>query len=368
MKNSLARNSVAVSCSIIVLMVVTSLARAGEISLTEPQRQKIIRLVQADRDASRLFQKLKALADESLDAAPHPVTQIQTAGKLQSDPDKAESRAALEDMKRLEALGYCYAITTNPAYAASARRLILGWARIEQPTGSPVDETKLEPLFVAYDLTRATFAASDKKEVDEWLRKIAQLEISAARLHSMTASNNWQSHRLKIIGLIGFLLEDQSLIDHALEGLHRQIAINLLPDGSSIDFHERDALHYHCYDLEPLLTLAIIAHQSGLDLYHKNTASGSSLAKSVQFLVPYCEGAEKHAEWVNSIVPFDQERAAAGERKFQTGSPFDPHDALRVMELASYFDPELKPLVARLNHRPSATFPTWRTALNEAKQ
>ena len=43
--------------------------------------------------------------------------------------------------------------------------------------------------------------------------------------------------------------------------IKKQIAANLRPDGSSLDFHERDALHYHCYDLEPLLTLAIAASQ-----------------------------------------------------------------------------------------------------------
>lgn len=65
------------------------------------------------------------------------------------------------------------------------------------------------------------------------------------------------------MGLIGFVLHDEPLIDRTVAAYKEQIDHNLLPDGSSYDFHERDALHYHIYDITPLLTLAIAARNSG---------------------------------------------------------------------------------------------------------
>ncbi|HEY1490543.1 MAG TPA: hypothetical protein VGF90_05840, partial [Verrucomicrobiae bacterium] len=167
---------------------------------TDTQRITLARLVQSDAEAAKLFKKFRRLADVSLEAPPHPVARIATAGTLASDPAKVESRLALEDMKKIQALGFAYAVTTQPAYGAAAKRLILGWSETYQPSGQPVDEAKLEPLFIGYGLTRPVFSAPEREPVESWLRLIAQRECEGVRPDSVTASNNWNSHRLNIIG------------------------------------------------------------------------------------------------------------------------------------------------------------------------
>jgi hypothetical protein len=269
-------------------------------------------------------------------------------------------------MRKLSAFGFSYAVTTNPAYSAAAKRMILAWVKAYQPSGQPIDETKLEPLFVAYGLTRSAFSEEERVAADGWLRSIARAALAAFRPDSVTAFNNWNSHRLKIIGLIGFLLDDRSLVTHAMDGFRKQIERNLRPDGSSFDFHERDALHYHCYDLEPLLTLAGAARQNGVNLYGYVAPNGACLSKSVRFLVPYCNGTKTHVEWVNSKVEFDRTRAEAGEEKFQVGAAFDPRSALRVFELAALFDDAFKPMIGQLTNKRGAKYPTWQTVINDA--
>jgi hypothetical protein len=349
------------------LMLCPPLRAENLIPFTKAQRETLTRLVQSDAEAAKLFKKFRRLADASLEAPPHPVERIASAGILASDPAKVESRLALGDMKKIQALGFAYAVTSQPAYGSAAKRLILGWSETYQPSGQPVDETKLEPLFISYGLNRPVFSAPERATVESWLRLIARREWEGVRPDSVTVSNNWNSHRLNIIGQIGFVLADRALIDRAVTGFKKQIASNLRPDGSSLDFHERDALHYHCYDLEPLLSLAIAAHQEGLDLYDYESPAGASLRKSVGFLVPYCNGSATHAEWVKSKVAFDRERADAGEMKFKIGSKFNPQDGLQVLALAAFFDPSLKPLVANLaQHEESVKFPVWQSVLNEA--
>ncbi len=351
--------------SLVTLLVCLQVRSQNSIPFTAAQREVLARLVQSDPEAAMLFADFRRLADASLDAPPRPVKRIATAGILVSDPAKAESRRALQDMTKIQALGFACAVTSKASYGVAAKRMILAWSQTCQPTGQPVDETKLQPLFLAYGLTRPVFSAAERVPVELWLRLIAKRELAQARPDSVTASNNWNSHRLNLIGQIGFLLKDQDLVDRAVSGFKTQIQHNLLPDGSSLDFQERDALHYHCYDLEPLLALAIAAHQYGLDLYDYQAPSGASLRLSVQFLVPFCDGSATHAEWVHSKVAFDRARAQAGETKFQIGSRFNPEDGLQVLALASFFDRGLDPLVAKLAHRgSSARFPVWQSVLN----
>jgi len=343
-------------------------AFASTISLTEAQRLELAKLVVSDGEARRQFQTLRREADASTKDHGKPIASIYTAGRLEADPLKAKSLVSLEDMKKLYALGYSYAVTSNSAYSAAARRIIINWAKVNQPTGTPIDDTKLEPLFVAYDLTRSSFSAGERLTVEGWLSKIAKLELQSALTNSVTARNNWNSHRLKVVGLIGFLLDDADPITYAVEGFKTQIEANLRPDGSSFDFHQRDALHYHCYDLEPLLILAVTARQKGIDLYHYRSPSGASLAKSVEFLVPYCDRTRTHAEWVHTKVKLDRARADAGEKGFSPGSGFDPREGRRVLELASLFDERYKPLVARLYTMGTAEYPSWQTLLNEIRK
>ncbi len=352
----------------VALLVGRPAASAAPISLTESQRIKLVEWVATETEVNKLFQKLQRVAEASVNHPGNPIVQIHTAGRLEMDPLKEQSRAGLEDMKKLEALGYAAAVTTNRTYLEAARRIILRWARVNQPTGVPIDETKLEPLWVAYDLTRSAFSPADRKVVEDWLRRVASLELERVQTNSVTAMNNWNSHRLKVVGLIGFLLDDERLIEEAVRGFKRQVALNLQADGSSFDFHQRDALHYHCYDLEPLLVLAIAARQNGLDLAGYQAPTGASLMKSVSFLVPYCDGTTSHVEWVRSRVKFDHERAAAGEKGFQPGTTFHPRDARHIFELTSFFDASYAALALKLSDRQGLKYPNWQAVIHSVRK
>lgn len=335
------------------------LVLAQSISLSEAQRTKLGQLVASDKEAAALFEPIKKHADGALKDDPNPIEKIETQGKLKSDPVKVRTHESLRDMKKIDALTWAFAVTREAKYAAKAKEFIGAWAKVNRPTGDPIDETQLEPIIVACDLVGHDAAA------EAWLRKLAHAEMSAGKKGK---ANNWQSHRLKIVGLIGFLLKDKELIDFAVDGYHKHIEKNLHPDGSSFDFQERDALHYHCYDLEPLLALAVAAKMNAIDVYGVKAESGASLAKSVHFLVPYCDGTKTHAEFVNSKVAFDKKRADAGEERYKAGRLFDPKEAGDVLEPASAFELSLLALLAKVMGTGQAKYPAWQTVLNEVRR
>ena len=343
-------------------------ARAQSISLTEVQRKKLAKLVEQDPEAKALFAPLKQSADAALKDAPDPIERIQSEGKLKDDPAKIRTQACMKDMKKLHALGFAYAVTADARYPDKAREFILAWAKVNRSAGDPIDDTGLEPLITAYDLARGRFPEKDRAAVDGWLRTVAEAERKSFKAGTSTSVNNWHSHRLKIVGLIAFLLQDKGLIDYVTGAYKDHVGKNLNPDGSSLDFHERDALHYHTYDLEPLLTLAIAARQNGIDLYGFRADTGGTLEKSVRFLVPYCDGSKTHAEFVKSKVAFDRKRAESGDDRYKAGRPFEPAEGAGVLELAAAFDGSLTRLLIQVKRSPAKAYPTWQTVLNAARK
>jgi hypothetical protein len=350
---------------LLLIALVGSAARAGPVSVSDAQRARLADLVKTDAEAAKRFSGLRKDADAAMKEEPEPVRHILTEGKLKDDPDKVRTKKALADMDAMEALAWTYAVTGDKKYAERCQHFLLAWAKRNESRGDPIDDTNLDQAIVAYDLVRKTCSTAERKAVDAWLRQAADAEIESAEKGKGT-KNNWHSHRLKIIGLVGLLLEDKKLIQYTIKAFEKHIDRNLEPDGSSLDFHERDALHYHCYDLEPLLTLCIAMEQAGHKLYGYTSPDGASLSKSVHFLKPYCEGTKTHAEWIHSRVAFDRKRAEAGDPHYKPGTLFEPKAGRKVMELAAYFEPKLNDLARKLSGNKAERFTTWRMVLNAA--
>jgi hypothetical protein len=355
-------------CIALLVAGIPCVCYGQNITLNENQRAYFVRLIKSDREAGSLFDRVRKQADQALDAQPNPVRLISSGGRLQDDPVKLATRESLKDMNKVFSLAVAFAGTGESSYAAKAKALILKWADLNEPSGQPIDETNLDLLFLGYDLTRKTFSADERGRADSWLRRVAEAEISHRDERSGNAINNWNSHRLKIIGMIAFLLGDRRLIDYSVNGYKRQIADNLRRDGSSFDFEERDSVRYHCYDLEPLLALARVSAMNGLDLYHYIAPNGTSLPAAVAFALPFIDGTRTHAEFVHSKVAFDVKRAEAGESHYQSGRPFEPPEGRKMLELDYFFDKGVLPLVTRLYGGKAAKYPSVNVLLMEAEK
>jgi hypothetical protein len=334
--------------------------------LTKAGCKKLKQLIQDDPEADARFAEIQKNADSSLPDRPNPDPVLSTEGRLAGDPIKIRTWKSIADFGKMQSLAYAWVVTAKPDYLNKVSQFLLAWAAVNHSKGNPIDDTNLEGLIVAYDLTRDSFPDDQRQKIDAYLSQVAAAEMKSGEGTAHTTVNNWNSHRLKVEGLIAFTLHDARLIQHVVDGFHRQVAVNLLPDGSSIDFHERDALHYHEYDLTPLVTLAIAARNNGLDFYHYQSPSSSSLAGSVAFMVPYMEGIKTHPEFVNSKVPFDRQRAQNGESQYKPGRLWDPRGGLPTIDHAELFDPTLLPLIIKLTSSSAQRFPTWQTVLNAA--
>ena len=349
------------SLSLATALVISLLVRlhAGPVSLEPGEITALRALVATNTAAARQFSSLHRSADADLTEAPNPVETIVSEGHLHSDPLKIRTEKSLPDLEKIFALAWAWAVTGDPRYAGQARTFILAWAAVNRPDGDAINETQLEPLIVGYDLLRVTFDPADRRRVDDWLRAHATVLWQDHR----GLTDNWFSHRLKIVGLIGWTIGDQKLISEAVTGYRQQIDRNLKPDGASDDFYKRDALHYHLYDIEPLLTLARTAERAGQPLFEYTAPNGATLKSAVDFVVPFANGTKTHIEFGNSKVAFDLKRAKNGEGEYAP-HPWKPQTAITWFSTAAWFRPEYITIAAQLSGHPGETLFNWQTVIN----
>jgi len=342
---------------------------AQAVSLNNGEIDLLKNLVNSDPSAKATFEAFRSASVKAFAEQPNPVEEIMSEGLLAGNLDKIRSLKAVEDADKIYALALVYRVDGNKAYLNKATDYLQAWAKVNKSSGDPIDETKLEPLYAGYDLIRDSINTNAKKVIDKWLNSIADGEINSehATGNKGTAINNWNSHRIKIIAMISYAIKNKSnykIIEHEMT---KQIGINLYADGSGYDFKERDALHYHIYTLEPLVMAATVIYRAtGTDYFNYQSPGGSSIKKSMDFLVPFVTGEKTHGEFLNSTAAFDRARAKNGEAGYQAGAAFKPATGIYVLEEASYFDSKYLQAIKAVS--PEKYNNDWQLLLNKVRK
>jgi hypothetical protein len=346
-------------------------AKAQLISLNDKEVAAMHKAIHLDANDSssykKVFEPYLKVAKQALSQSPNPIKEILSQGLLEGDPKKTASLKAVEDANKVYALAIAYKYDGNHSYLDKATEYLLAWAKTNIATGDPINETKLEDMVTAYDLIRNNMQLANRVVIDKWMQSIADAEVNSdsAKPGKGTAINNWNSHRIKMIALIAYTLHNHQYDSLITSELEKQLAVNLNPDGTTHDLVERDAFHYHIYDLEPLLTTCIAIYRAtGKNYFTFQTANGASIKKSVDYMIPFMTGEKTHPEFANSKVSFDQKRAKNNEKGYIPGTLFNPQSGLQVFALASFFDQGYSAVIAGATKNGSKFF-NWRMAIND---
>lgn len=306
-----------------------------------------------------------ARARLALQRAPRPSTNIRIEGTSSGQtkapgaanvaaatPDElAAAKASLEDMEAMFDLAFAWRLTGNRQFLQATDRYLDAWVSTYQLSFNPIDEGRFDKLILAYDLVKAASSASTRTKVDAFLRKMATGYIEAMESGNVpvkpTLTNNWQSHRIKLATLAAFQIGDPELAGRAQRLFKAQIDANLRPDGTTVDFLQRDALHYVTYSVSSQLMAAMSASSHGQNWYAYQGPEGRSLAKTLDWLSPFASGNQEHIEFVHSVVPYDRQRAAAGGAIYQNKT-WNPLTSAQVYLLAGVLDPRWGDLGRRL--------------------
>lgn len=351
-------------------MVLGITTKAQHASLNKNELKSLRTAIDTSATYKKVFSPFLVTAQKALTETPNPIENIRSEGLLEGNPAKTASIKALHDADKIYSLALVYRLTGQKAYLEKAIDFLIAWAKINKATGDPIDETKLEDIITGYDLLRDYVTIENKSVIDEWMNGIADAELNSksSKPGRSTAINNWNSHRIKLITLIAYTLHTSKYDNFISTELEKQLTVNLNPDGTTYDFVERDAFHYHTYDLEPLLTACIVIYRAtGKNYFNYQTEKGASLKKSVDFMIPYMTGKKTHVEFVNSTVQFDKARAKNNEKDFKPGTQFNPLSGIYTLSLAAYFDPAYITVIKQAEKGDSSYF-NWQLALNNIRK
>jgi len=316
---------------------------------------------------STTAQRVIAAADSALTVAPTPMPRVHTEGTLPHKGIRDESLAAERDWGHMLDLALAYRLTGTRKYLDAEARFLGAWMAVYKPSLNPIDETPMDQVLIAFDLTQADLPADLQASTTTFLRAMAEGYLGYIEGHpDRHNAENWQSHRIKLATMAAFALGDEDLIRRAKKGFELQIGMNIRPDGSVEDFYKRDALHYVTYDLDPLQMAALTAKSHGQDWFHYRSPEGSSLASAVDWLLPYASGEKPHEEFVHSTVGFDAARNKAGEKSY--AGPWDPQNSLRTLALAATLDSKYDAPFQALAEQGKGQVPVWIRLLRDASK
>lgn len=348
------------------LSILAIRVKAQYVGLSPKEMLHLSALLKKNETVKKYYHSFQTTADAALQQDPDPVDTIISEGHLVTDPKKIRTIQALRDFNKIYALSLVYRISNQKKYLSKCIAYLQAWATVNRGAGNPINDTKLDPLLEAYDMIKEETPPGQRKIIDDWLTQIATAEINNPRFQSTRKSvyNNWNSHRIKVVGLIAWILNNKKFKHFTDTCFQTQVLKNLYADGSGMDFEDRDALHYHIYTLEPLLSVAkLMQRAKGRDIYRYRSSTGSSVQHSLDFLVPFVTGEKKHAEFVNSHVSFDRKRADNHEAGYQIGAKFEPSTAIGVLSQATYFEPRFLKMVQSLLHTEDP-YPNWEVLVN----
>ncbi len=298
-----------------------------------------------------------SVASKNLGRSPAPLARIHVEGTLPHQGVFDQSIAALAELGLIRDFALAYRLTADARYLDQVQRFMDAWVSTYQFSFNPIDETGFDALMLANDLCRQDLSPELREKVDSFVRRMVEGYLTSIANLKKPDTTNWQSLRVKLITMGAFSLGDRNLIQAARSAYQAQIAANVYPDGTLEDFHQRDALHYVTYDLDPLLMAAEAAHVHDMDWFHWKSPTGSSLAPAVTWLVPYAEGLKQHEEFVHSGVPFDRERMQAGVAHFS--KVWDPRESLATLGIAAAIEPQFRTVVDSMRNKPGYYVNHW---------
>ncbi|MFK3781591.1 alginate lyase family protein [Agrobacterium sp. NPDC089420] len=301
----------------------------------------------------------KILAAASLPPAdvPRPAAVVHTEGTLPHAGIYDQSVEAQRDLDYMRDLAIAWQAARDEA---SLKRLAIyldAWTEVYRLSFNPIDETRFDGLIEAYRLTAKDLPQPTVQRIRRFLYAMGNGYLMQMERHNPYTvngwSNNWQSHRIKLVTLAAQALGDEKMFASARSAFITQLGINMKPDGEVADFRERDALHYVVYDLEPLIRAALAAKNNGEDWLNLPGHNGQTLLAGLDWLLPYAEGKRAHTEFVNSSVNFDAERAHAGLKGYSGTWP--PYTASSLYWSASMLDMRYLTIAKSLASMP----PNW---------
>ena len=119
-------------------------------------------------------QHLLKEADAGLAKAPNALPKVHTEGTLPHQGIWDQSLAAEKDWPLMLTFGVAYRLTGDKRYLTATERFLSAWLSVYKVSFNPIDETNLDQMILAYDLTRSGLSQPTEDMMATFLRTMAE--------------------------------------------------------------------------------------------------------------------------------------------------------------------------------------------------
>lgn len=314
---------------------------------------KVQKSYNPDPEVKKFFAAVFKAAKEAINRKPMAKAEL----VIEGHPESKDGVLINDDMLILNWLATDYQLNRHHNSLEAAKRYLLAWAQIYQPSGNPINEEVFFKYIGAYELVMADLDESSRQIIDNFLRVLFEKEkqFINARV-GFVAYSNWESRHLGLVTAIAYNLKDAGMMEYCSKKYLELLEQNILPagilgelvpeaktvsalkqrsteyieKGTSRDFLQRDAVEYHVANTVGLLLTAIVAHNQHLAWEKIQASRGQSLFDALDFTIPYALGVKTHQEFARTIVSYDREH--------HSGGAFDAKHAKMLLTLAAVLD------------------------------
>jgi len=191
-------------------------------------------------------------------------------------------------------LALVYALTDDCQYADAACEILMQYARAYRNYAGASDAREwmlrgrvfnqaltealwAVPIIHSYDLIRRSLAQEqDAKIVERLLRPLGEtMTIAQDELvyRQKNLKSNYNAWLMAVLGLLGYALGDDALVERACDSFRAHLAAAILPDG----FEYEGTPYYHNFVALAHSILAEAARANGRDLYAERAPQGQSI-------------------------------------------------------------------------------------------
>lgn len=282
---------------------------------------------------SKRLRRFFTLAREGINAKISPVEKLEFEGIVFSDPRYKKSSEAVKDFRLILSWAMSGAFEGGEIgnqYIQKAQEGIRAWVNTCRPDGNPINQNHFIPLLCAIDVVQSTLNPEDQTRTGEWLGKILSLgdkHFESQKSSATVLVNNHKTWHLAVRGMVARMMKNKDEIQKTRELFNRYVMKNLNVNGTSFDFSQRDALHYHVYNLEAYVYYLIFTKKN------LSTEGQDRVFRALGVLKPYFLGEKQHLEFVKTTVKFDVTRKEANDPHFQN-KPWEPERARKLLRLS----------------------------------
>jgi hypothetical protein len=136
----------------------------------------------------------------------------------------------------------------------------------------------------------AGWTFDDMKALKEWFHEyLVWLRTSTNGMEEEKAANNHGSwYRAQVVAFALFTGETTLVEGILAKDVPQLIARQIEPDGKQpLELARTRSLHYSVFNLEALISLAVLGEHLGINVWDFSTSDGRSLKLALDFVIPY---------------------------------------------------------------------------------